>query len=70
MSAVLTVLAVLCPPAAVLAVGTRGEASKSLLLTGLLYLPGVMHALRVVDRHQTRQRFALVLRAMAADASG
>ena len=63
----LTVLAILCPPAAVFAVGTRGQASTSVLLTGLLYLPGVIHALRVVDRHETERRFALVLRALASD---
>jgi uncharacterized membrane protein YqaE (UPF0057 family) len=67
---VLTLLAIVCPPAAVFAVGTRGEALKNLLLTGLLILPGVVHALRVVDRHETERRFALLLRAMVPEAGG
>ena len=60
----LTLLAVLCPPLAVLATGDRPAAAKNLGLTALLYVPGVLHALRVVDDHATRQRFAVMLRAM------
>jgi uncharacterized membrane protein YqaE (UPF0057 family) len=61
---VYTFLAVVCPPLAVLSTGSRSEAATNVGLTALLYLPGVLHALRVVDRHTTKQRFAALLRAL------
>jgi len=61
---VLTLLAVLCPPLAVLGTSHRSEVVKSLGLTALLFAPGVLHALRVVDRHQTEKRYAVLLRAL------
>jgi len=60
----LTLLAIFCPPLAVLGTGNRSEVLKSLTLTALLYAPGVFHALRVVDQHQTEKRFAILLRAL------
>lgn len=60
----LTLLAVLCPPLAVLATGNRPEAVKNVGLTALLYVPGVLHALRVVDEHATRQKYEALMRAM------
>lgn len=59
-----TVLAVVCPPLAVAASGTRAEVVTCLGLTALLYLPGVLHALRVVDRHVTRRRYEQLFRAL------
>jgi uncharacterized membrane protein YqaE (UPF0057 family) len=59
-----TVLAVVCPPLAVAASGTRSDLVANLGLTALLFVPGVLHALRVVDRHDTRRRYAELLRAL------
>ena len=66
----LTLLAVLCPPLAVLGTGGRTEAAKNLGLTTLLYVPGVLHALRTVDDHVTQQRFAVLLQAIEAERAG
>ncbi len=59
-----TVLAVVCPPLAVLTYGRPAEVLANLGLTALLFVPGVIHALKVVDRRETEQRFALLLRAL------
>jgi uncharacterized membrane protein YqaE (UPF0057 family) len=59
-----TVLAVVCPPLAVLTTGRPAEVITNLGLTALLFVPGVIHALKVVDRHETEQRFARLLRAL------
>ncbi|MFO0825388.1 MAG: YqaE/Pmp3 family membrane protein [Gemmataceae bacterium] len=58
----LTRLAVLCPPLAVLLTGKRSDALSNLGLTLLLYVPGVVHALQEVDRHATAQRYESVMR--------
>ena len=42
----LLLLAVLCPPLAVLTVGRPTQAAVNVGLTTLLYLPGLVHALR------------------------
>ena len=60
----LTTLAVVCPPLAVLATGDRSAAATNLGLTMCLYLPGVTHALGVVDRHATARRYSAVMRAL------
>lgn len=59
-----TVLAIMCPPLAVLTHGRPAEVFANLGLTALLFVPGVVHALKVVDRHETEQRFAELLRAL------
>lgn len=61
----LTVLAVLCPPLAVLATGRPGQATLNVGLTALLYFPGVIHALRVVDRYNVERWNAALMRAVA-----
>ena len=42
----LTLLAIICPPLAVLATGNRSGAVENLGRTMLLYLPGLFHAAR------------------------
>lgn len=59
-----TVLAIMCPPLAVLTRGRPAEVFANLGLTALLFVPGVVHALKVVDRHETEQRFEELLRAL------
>jgi uncharacterized membrane protein YqaE (UPF0057 family) len=55
-------LAVLCPPAAVLLLGKPSQTVVNLGLTLLLYFPGLWHALSVVDRHKTRRRNETLVR--------
>lgn len=57
-------LAVICPPAAVLAAGARADLATNVALTLLFFVPGVVHALAVVDRSTTARRYASVMRAM------
>ncbi len=61
----LALLAVICPPLAVLAAGRPSQAAVNLGLTLLLYVPGLVHALAVVDRHQTERRNEALLRVLA-----
>ncbi len=49
-------LAVLCPPLAVRAAGRTDQLPLSVLLTILLWIPGVLHALWVVSVHQSNAR--------------
>lgn len=63
------ILAVMCPPLAVLSAGSRTEAVKNAGLTLCLFVPGVVHALGVVDRYNTERRYDAVMRAMAATAA-
>lgn len=60
----LTLLAVFCPPLAVLITGSRADALGNLGRTMLLYVPGVVHALHEVDRHNTTQRYDAVMKAL------
>lgn len=60
----LSLLAVLCPPLAVLAIGSRSEAIANLGWTLLFFIPGVVNALAVVDRYATARRYESVMRAM------
>lgn len=60
-----SVLAVVCPPLAVLASGTPSQAVRNAGLTCLLYVPGVIHALGVVDKFNTERRYESLFRAMA-----
>jgi uncharacterized membrane protein YqaE (UPF0057 family) len=64
-----SVLAVVCPPLAVLSSGSKSEAVKNAGLTLCLFVPGVVHALGVVDRYHTERRYDAVMRAMAATAA-
>jgi uncharacterized membrane protein YqaE (UPF0057 family) len=61
----LSLLAVLCPPLAVLAVGRPSQVAVNLGLTALLYLPGLIHALAAVDRYQIGRRNEALLKAVS-----
>jgi uncharacterized membrane protein YqaE (UPF0057 family) len=52
----LYLLAVLCPPAAVLFTGKPGQAAANVGLTLLLYFPGLAHALSVVGQYRVQRR--------------
>ena len=60
----LSLLAVVCPPLAVLATGNRSGAVANLGLTMLGFVPGVVHALSEVDRHTVGRRYESVMRAL------
>ena len=59
-----SLLAVCCPPLAVLASGTRSQVAANAGLTLLFFVPGVVHALSVVKRHTVRRRYETLYRAM------
>jgi uncharacterized membrane protein YqaE (UPF0057 family) len=59
-----SLLAVLCPPLAVLASGTPSQAAANAGLTLLLFVPGVLHALSVVDRYNVERQYESVFRAL------
>jgi uncharacterized membrane protein YqaE (UPF0057 family) len=61
----LAVLAVLCPPLAVL-FAAPSSFPKSCALTLLLFVPGVLHARRVVDAYHTHRRYDTLLRLLEA----
>ncbi len=61
----LSVLAVVCPPLAVLAAGRPAQAAANVGLTLLLYVPGLLHALAVVDRHNVERRNEALMQAVA-----
>ena len=60
----LSLLAVVCPPLAVLASGTRSQAAKNACLTMLLFIPGVIHALGVVEKRHVERQYESVFQAM------
>ncbi len=60
----LPLLAVVCPPLAVLFTESPSRAVANLGLTLLLYVPGLLHALRSVERHTVERRYASVMRAL------
>jgi uncharacterized membrane protein YqaE (UPF0057 family) len=55
-------LAILCPPAAVILVGRPSQMAVNALLTLLRYFPGLFHALAVVGQHETRRRNETLVR--------
>ncbi len=57
-------IAVICPPLAVLLTGNRSGAVVNAGLTLLFYVPGLLHALAEVDRHSTVQRYEAVMQAL------
>ena len=65
----LFLLAIICPPLAVLATGTPRRAAVNVGLTLLFYFPGLFHALNVVDRHTTVRRYDAVMRQMERQAA-
>ena len=60
----LSLLAIVCPPLAVLATGSRSQTAKNAALTMLLFIPGVIHALGVVERRAVERQYASVFKAM------
>jgi uncharacterized membrane protein YqaE (UPF0057 family) len=60
----LNLLAVVCPPLAVLATGTPARAATNLGLTLLLYIPGVLHARSVVEQSSLEKRYNSVMLAL------
>lgn len=60
----LYLLAILLPPVAVLLCGKPITALLNLVLTLLLWLPGVIHALFVVNAHYADERNKKLIRAM------
>lgn len=65
----LALLAVVCPPLAVLATGDRSRVVTNAGLTMLLFVPGVVHALSEVSRHNLERRYNSVMRAMETRAA-
>ena len=61
----LSLLAVVCPPLAVLLAAGRSRAALNTGLTLLLYAPGLVHALAVVDRYHTDRRNETLMRLAA-----
>lgn len=60
----LNLLAIVCPPLAVLATGSTSSAATNLGLTMLLYVPGMLHARSVVQKHSIVQRYNSVMEAL------
>jgi uncharacterized membrane protein YqaE (UPF0057 family) len=60
----LNLLAVVCPPLAVLATGTLALAATNLGLTLLLYVPGMLHARSVVEQRNLERRYNSVMLAL------
>lgn len=61
----LSLLAIVCPPLAVLATERRGsQVAANVGLTLLLYVPGVIHALSAVERHSVERRYESVMRVL------
>jgi uncharacterized membrane protein YqaE (UPF0057 family) len=58
----LHLLAILCPPAAVALLGKPSQCALNLFLTLLLYFPGLLHALHVVEQYRTQRRNELLMR--------
>jgi uncharacterized membrane protein YqaE (UPF0057 family) len=59
-----SLLAVFFPPLAVLAFGSRTQAAKNFGLTLLLYFPGMIHALQVVEKHHVARQYEAIFQAM------
>ena len=57
-------IAVLCPPLAVLMCGKPFQAMLNCLLCLLLYLPGLIHAVAVVAEHKSNERNAAIVGAI------
>jgi uncharacterized membrane protein YqaE (UPF0057 family) len=60
----LYIVAILLPPLAVLLTGRPFMALLNLLLTLLLYVPGLIHALVIVSNHYADKRADRIVRKM------
>lgn len=56
-----SLLATLCPPAAVLASGKSSQAAVNLALTLFFFVPGMLHALSVVHDYKVHRRNELLM---------
>lgn len=61
----LYLLAILLPPLAVLLVGKPFQAILNLLLTLLFWLPGVVHAILLVNAHYADERTERIVEAIS-----
>jgi len=59
-----SLLAIICPPLAVLASGTPSQAAKNAGLTMLFYVPGLIHALQIVEKHTVERQYEAIFQAM------
>lgn len=59
-----SLLAFVCPPLAVLASGTRSQTALNVGLTMLLFIPGVIHALGIVEKRHVERQYEAVFLAM------
>jgi len=57
-------VAIIFPPLAVLLVGKPIQALLNLVLTLLFYLPGLIHAILVINAHKADKRNDALIRAM------
>ena len=64
-----SLLAVICPPLAVLLSGTRRQAFTNAGLTLLLFIPGVIHALSIVDQYNVERRYEKLMDVMTRSAA-
>jgi len=62
---VLYLIAILFLPLAVLLCGKPVQAVLNLILTLFLYVPGLVHAILVINAHKADQRNAALIRAVA-----
>jgi uncharacterized membrane protein YqaE (UPF0057 family) len=60
----LALLAIVCPPLAVLATDSRSRAAANLGLTLMGYFPGMFHAWGTVEKHSIERRYEMVMRAL------
>lgn len=65
----LYLVAILLPPLAVLMAGKPGQALLNIVLTLLLYFPGLIHALLVVNNHYADQRTGRIEKAIRETAT-
>jgi uncharacterized membrane protein YqaE (UPF0057 family) len=59
-----SLLAVICPPLAVLTTGTPSQAAKNAALTMLFFVPGVIHALGIVEKRHVERQYEALFQAM------
>ena len=60
----LSVLVVLCPPLAVLFTAPPSSFVKNCCLTMLFYVPGVLHARRIVDVYSANRQYDALVRVL------
>lgn len=63
----LYILAIFCPPLAVLLCGKPGQAGLNFLLWLLFWIPGTIHAWMIVSEHKADKRTATLVKAMHAE---